>query len=133
VPQKTPGKPNHTRKPSPLGGSVIYNGAFTITESDLSGMKYPRSVQRFDIIKPQLRRHPNEKPLDLMQYLVRTYTNPGDTVLDFTSGSGTTLEACKIEGRRAIGIERDTDKDGACLGYCDYAVSRLRQEVLQLW
>ena len=44
-----------------------------------------------------------------MEYLIRTYTNPGDTVLDFTMGSGTTGVACVNTGRRFIGIERDAD------------------------
>lgn len=65
-----------------------------------------------------------------MQYLIRTYTKPGDLVLDFTSGSGTTLEAARNEGRKAIGIERDLDDKGNILGYCDYTVERLAQDSL---
>lgn len=74
--------------------------------------------------------HPTQKPLALMQYLIRTYTNPGDTILDFTSGSGTTLHAAKLEGRKCIGIERDLDDRGNCLGYCEYSVERLRQNCM---
>jgi site-specific DNA-methyltransferase (adenine-specific) len=51
--------------------------------------------------------HPTQKPVALMEYLVLTYTNPGDVVLDFTMGSGTTGVACLNTGRRFIGIERD--------------------------
>lgn len=51
--------------------------------------------------------HPTQKPVALMEYLIRTYTNEGDTVLDFTMGSGTTGVACANTGRRFIGIERD--------------------------
>lgn len=78
------------------------------------------------------RRHPTQKPVALMRYLIRTYTNPGDTVLDFTCGSGTTLLAAKLEGRKCIGIERDTGKDGESLGYIDYTIQRLAQEVMPL-
>lgn len=53
--------------------------------------------------------HPTEKPLDLLRYLIRTYTNPGDLVLDPTCGSGSTLVAATQEGRRAIGIEQDPE------------------------
>jgi site-specific DNA-methyltransferase (adenine-specific) len=51
--------------------------------------------------------HPTEKPVALMEYLIRTYTNEGDTVLDNTMGSGTTGVACVNTGRKFIGIERD--------------------------
>ena len=53
--------------------------------------------------------HPTQKPVALMEYLIRTYTNPGDTVLDNTCGSGTTLVAAINTGRNAIGIERDPE------------------------
>ena len=51
--------------------------------------------------------HPTQKPVALMEYLIRTYTNEGDTVLDFTMGSGTTGVACKNLNRKFIGIELD--------------------------
>ena len=51
--------------------------------------------------------HPTQKPVTLMEYLIKTYTNEGDTVLDFTMGSGTTGVACKNLGRGFIGIEKD--------------------------
>jgi len=53
--------------------------------------------------------HPTQKPVALMEYLIRTYTNEGETVLDFTFGSGTTGVAAANTGRRFIGIERDPD------------------------
>lgn len=62
--------------------------------------------------------HPTQKPVDLLRYLVRTYTNAGDTVLDFTCGSGTTGVACAIEGRNSINIEQDA-------GYCEIARARI--------
>ena len=52
--------------------------------------------------------HPTQKPVTLMQYLIKTYTNKGDVVLDFTMGSGTTGVACIKEKREFIGIEKDT-------------------------
>jgi DNA modification methylase len=51
--------------------------------------------------------HPTQKPVALMEYLIRTYTNEGETVLDFTMGSGTTGVACKNTNRKFIGIELD--------------------------
>lgn len=62
--------------------------------------------------------HPTQKPVALMEYLIRTYTNEGETVLDFTMGSGTTGVACVNTGRSFIGIERDE-------GYFEIASDRI--------
>ena len=51
--------------------------------------------------------HPTQKPVALMEYLIKTYTNEGETVLDFTMGSGTTGVACANTNRNFIGIEMD--------------------------
>ena len=70
------------------------------------GSNYPRSVLK--IANPNAGSvHPTQKPVALMEYLIRTYTNEGDTVLDNTMGSGTTGVACVNTGRKFIGIERD--------------------------
>jgi len=53
--------------------------------------------------------HPTQKPVALLEYLIKTYTNPGDTVLDFTFGSCSTGVACVQTGRNFIGIELDAD------------------------
>jgi len=53
------------------------------------------------------KQHPTQKPVALLEYLVRTYTNPGDVVLDNTMGSGTTMVACIQTGRRGVGIEKE--------------------------
>jgi len=65
----------------------------------------PRSVLK--IANQQRQVHPTQKPVALMEYLIRTYTNEGETVLDFTMGSGTTGVACKNLNRDFIGIEMD--------------------------
>lgn len=69
-----------------------------------------------------MRVHPTQKPVDLLRYLIRTYTNPGETVLDFCYGSGTTGVAALMEGRSFVGMERDA-------GY--YALGRTRMEQVQ--
>lgn len=66
---------------------------------------YPRGIIRFAQDSNAL--HPTQKPVALMEYLIRTYTNPGDTVLDNCMGSGTTGVACVNTGRSFIGIEKD--------------------------
>ena len=65
---------------------------------------YPRTVLKFGVEQGI---HPTQKPVALMEYLIRTYTNEGDTVLDNTMGSGTTGVACKNLNRNFIGIELD--------------------------
>jgi len=67
-------------------------------------MRCPRSIQKFNVERGQ---HPTQKPVALMEYLIKTYTNEGETVLDFTMGSGTTGVACKNLNRDFIGIELD--------------------------
>lgn len=64
------------------------------------------------------RLHPTQKPVALMEYLIKTYTNEGELVLDFTSGSGSTLVACKHLNRNYIGVELSKE-------YCDIAQSRI--------
>ena len=68
--------------------------------------KYPTSVITFNV-RDGRGLHPTQKPVALMEYLIRTYTNEGEAVLDFTMGSGTTGVACANTSRRFIGIERD--------------------------
>ncbi|QDP55695.1 MAG: putative modification methylase [Prokaryotic dsDNA virus sp.] len=68
---------------------------------------YPRTVQYFGSEGKTV--HPTQKPVALMEYLIKTYTNEGETVLDFTMGSGTTGVAAVNTGRSFIGIELDVD------------------------
>jgi site-specific DNA-methyltransferase (adenine-specific) len=65
---------------------------------------YPKSIQNFTRERGL---HPTQKPVLLMEYLIKTYTNEGETVLDFTMGSGTTGVACVNTKRNFIGIEMD--------------------------
>lgn len=80
---------------------------------------YPTSILRFGNSDNRERGlHPTQKPVALMEYLIKTYTNEGETVLDFTTGSGTTGVACVNTGRKFIGIELDQ-------GYFDMAKQRI--------
>lgn len=114
-PQRVPGKPTHAWRASASRASSGY-GKFGECEADRSGLKYPRSVLRFPAPHPA--RYACEKPVELLAYLIRTYTLPSGLVIDLTAGSGTTLEACRETGRRGIGIEL-TDEG------CAAAVRRL--------
>jgi len=99
-PQMTVGKPYVSGNGT--SGDVTSNVIKVQTQNE--GTRYPRSIQFF---KRQTGFHPTQKPVALMEYLIRTYTNPGDVVLDNCMGSGTTGVACKNTGRQFIGIERD--------------------------
>jgi site-specific DNA-methyltransferase (adenine-specific) len=71
--------------------------------------RHPGTVLAFDSPPPcgPGRYHPTQKPVDLLRWLIRAYSNPGDTVLDCFAGSGSTLEACLAEGRYGVGCELD--------------------------
>jgi len=74
----------------------------------ISTHKYPENIIRINT-SGRGKLHPTQKPVALMEYLIKTYTNEGETVLDFTMGSGTTGVACKKLNRNFIGIEKDRE------------------------
>ena len=83
--------------------------------------KYPTNVLEFaKVSKPS---HPTQKPVDLLEYLIRTYTNEGETVLDFTMGSGSTGVAALNTNRNFIGIELDEE-------YFKIAENRIKQAII---
>lgn len=103
-PQKTKGR---YRKKMGLKESEITGGKSFVkqTENDLY---YPVSIQEFSAANMRKGRlHPTQKPVDLLGYLIRTYTKEGETVLDNCMGSGSTGVACVKTGRNFIGIELD--------------------------
>ena len=69
--------------------------------------RYPRSVQVFKTDKQKVSLHPTQKPVDLLEYLIKTYTIEGKTVLDLTAGSMSTAIACINTARKSITIEKD--------------------------
>jgi DNA modification methylase len=71
------------------------------------GTRYPRSVLYFKTAEDEGKYHPTQKPIALYEYLIKTYSNEGDTVLDPCMGSGTTGVACMNTGRNFIGIEKE--------------------------
>lgn len=108
-PQKTSG---HVRKTAYKGEhlqSELYNKVKNNTHYD-STDRYPRDVLKFSSDKQKLNLHSTQKPLDLLRYLIRTYTKEGDTVMDFTAGSMSLAVACYLEGRNSICIEMDSEQ-----------------------
>ena len=103
-PQKTTGhKPTNSAKGCSQGG--IYHGDNIRDYLGGDTTRFPTTV--IDFIKCERGLHPTQKPVALMEYLIKTYTNEGETVLDFTAGSFTTGVACKNLNRKFIGIEMD--------------------------
>lgn len=113
------------KKNNSIGKSIILNnnnnyGNFNYKDSrdDLGKSKYPRSVLYYNRPHPPI--HPTQKPIELLEYLINTYTNEGDLVLDNCIGSGTTAIACKRTNRNFIGIEKEQK-------YFDIANKRLNE------
>lgn len=80
-------------------------------------MRFPSSIQKFNC---EVGLHPNQKPVELLRYLIRTYTQENETVLDFTMGSGSTGVAALLENRQFIGIEKESE-------YFEIAKSRIKE------
>jgi site-specific DNA-methyltransferase (adenine-specific) len=117
-PQKLKGKPyqrlNCSREATNKGA---YGRMEKTTNTINTGDRYPKSYLEFSKVERTL--HPTQKPAALMEYLIKTYTNEGETVLDFTAGSGTTGVACKNLNRNYILIEKDPT-------YCQIAEARIK-------
>ena len=110
------------KRDKPIKGGGMSKGETTNNQKLVAlkktyNYKNPTTLIEFD----KIRRgsvHPTQKPIELMEYLIKTYTNEDETVLDFTCGSGTTLVACKNLNRNFIGIEKEKE-------YCEIAEKRL--------
>lgn len=109
--------PQKTKYDGPLRSNKIGdNAGFSITQTGGGGPKpieyhddgtrYPLQIIEFNRDSMyEEKYHPTQKPIELLEYLIKTYTNEGETVLDFTMGSGSTGVACKNLNRKFIGIE----------------------------
>lgn len=106
-PQKTKGTPYERDNKQNHKEHSLSKGLKPIKQKN-DGFRFPKTIQMFPRdYSAQSRLHPTQKPVALMEYLIKTYTNESDTVLDFTMGSGSTGVACKNLNRKFIGIELD--------------------------
>ena len=117
----------YTRKSSKVGGQGIYRGKEYVMQAQnvTDGRRYPRDIIKFDSDKKTT--PPTQKPVALCEYIIKTYTNEGQIVLDNCIGSGTTAVAAINTGRRFIGFEKDK-------GYFDIAQKRIaaaKEEIAQ--
>ena len=97
-------------KPYKHAGGNITGGIYSkkISRGGINnGTRYPTQVLEFKSLSRTV--HPTQKPVDLLEYLIKTYTDEGMTVLDATMGSGSTMVACINTNRNGIGIELDND------------------------
>lgn len=115
-PQMVEGKP-YKMKRQPKNDAGTNYGVMVRTDTVNEGLRYPKSVLEFD---REVGLHPTQKPVPLFEYLIKTYTNEGDLVLDNCIGSGTTGVAALNTGRHFIGIELSQE-------YCAIAQQRIDQ------
>lgn len=117
-PQKTQGEP-YLRKRA--GRRTTNYGKFVDMEtSSPDGTRFPIDVISFSNANNSNKIHPTEKPIDLLEYMIRTYTDEGETVLDSCMGGGSCGVACQHLGRNFIGIEKD-------VGYFEAAKKRIEE------
>ena len=105
-PQKTTGHKEFFRAACQRGKGTVYGDLWGEAKQN-DGTRYPTSIQKFGYDKKKV--HPTQKPVAMCEWLVKTYTNELDVVLDFTMGSGSTGVACKNTKRNFIGIEMDEE------------------------
>jgi len=94
----------------PIDKTEVYGKTKQIIQTAAPGKSYPRSIiEQTAVVGNSSEKvaHPTQKPVALLEYLIKTYTLENETVLDFTMGSGSTGVACKNMNRKFIGIEKD--------------------------
>ena len=105
-------------------GARIFGGESGLAREDYDKKvydeKYPDTILKFSSRSEARGLHPTQKPVALLEYLIKTYTQEGETVLDFTMGSGSTMIACLNTNRKGIGIELDKH-------YFDIATKRINE------
>lgn len=126
-PQFTEGKPLHSKGVSYMNKEAKNQnyGRFAMTDDSRSGSteKYPTSILKFQKPHPSVAKHRTEKSIECLEYLIKTYSNEGNMILDNCMGSGTTGVACKHLNRNFIGIELDEK-------YFNIAKTRIESELL---
>jgi len=124
---RTPYRPqmvakDHRKEDKFDGNGDAFGDAKVFRHHDNKGLGYPKDLLTISNADQHNRIHPTQKPVALFEYLIHTYTNPGEVVLDNTAGSGTTAIAAENAERRWICIERDED-------YATKAMERIRRHV----
>ena len=125
-PQFSQGKPSHPKgekfKSKPIKNENYGKYKAIDSQRESSTEKYPTSIVTFPKPHPSVANHRTEKPVVLLEYLIKTYTNEGETVLDNCIGSGSTAVACIHTNRNFIGIELDKN-------YYEVAERRINEHI----
>lgn len=109
-PQKIKGQKNHSKGSVKVSANNNYNKSDFVDNKDILGdMKHPKSILTFSKPHPSVMVHPTQKPVELLEWLIKTYTNEGDLVLDNCMGSGSTGVACVNTNRNFLGIEMNEE------------------------
>lgn len=123
-PQKVKGNMNHSKGSVKINKNNNYDKFNFVDNKDTLGdMKHPKSILTFSKSHPSVMLHPTEKPVELLEWLIKTYTNEEEIVLDNCMGSGSTGVACKNLGRSFIGIEMNEE-------YYDIAKKRINESII---
>ena len=130
-PQMTEGEPyDKGFRKDQLSGSY---GDFQSVHVKSDGQRYPTDVVYFKTAESEGEVfHATQKPIELGRYFIRTYSNPGDVILDNTSGSGSFLVAALLEGRNFVGIEKNADTELFKGGKIDY-VEKTHERLWSSW
>lgn len=120
----------HTKRKNGVGNDEIYGLSKNVDFDGSRKYGYPKNIitynKRSKELHPSKIVHPTQKPVELMEYLIKTYTNENETVLDFTMGSGSTGVACVNTNRNFIGIELDDN-------YFNIAKQRIKEAEYKLF
>lgn len=123
-----PHQRNHSRGKQVKEQTNRCYGKFGKAVDIITNLKYPKSILNFKRPHPQI--HPTEKPVALLEYLIKTYTNDGDTVLDNCMGSGSTGVAAVNTNRKFIGIELDGNYFNIAKQRIDEAIMKKSEKTL---
>jgi len=110
-----------TDKPRVANNGEAFGGKEVLRQHSNGGLMYPKNIIEITNANQNNRIHPTQKPVALMEYLIKTYTNEGETVLDFAAGSGTTGVACINTNRNYILIEKEKK-------YYDLILKRVKEQ-----
>lgn len=127
-PRMTPAK----RKITKRGSNPEHYHKHTRQTTDNKGLAYPRSVLKFKTVSQHHRLHQTQKPVPLLEYLIETYTQPGQVILDNVMGSGSVGIACLHTKRQFIGIDDDPEIFQIAAGRIEKEQRRMRGDSIKV-
>lgn len=132
-PQMVEGKPSHPKGTKHLTKDLVNQnyGEYKSVDTDTNtNLKYPKSIISFQKPHPSIARHRTEKSVECIEWLIKTFTNEGDIVLDNTAGSGTTGEACINTNREFILIEKGEEEFNTIINRLNDTINKYSINIL---